>query len=111
MAIKFAEEIFSLWYNGCISKQEEFMKKKIFAILMALLMLNSCSIGKRDVYLYGEDHDIKPIYNEELNILRDYYKKGGRNYFLEYPHYCAQYLNLWMKSDNDEYLKIGRAHV
>lgn len=80
------------------------MKKKIFAILMALLMLCSCSIGKREEYLYGEDHDIKPIYNEELNILRDYYKKGGRNYFLESPHYCAQYLNLWMKSDNDEYL-------
>lgn len=80
------------------------MKKKIFAIVMMLLMLCSCSIGKREVYLYGEDHDIKPIYNEELNILRDYYKKGGRNYFLEYPHYCAQYLNLWMKSDNDEYL-------
>lgn len=80
------------------------MKKKIFAIVMMLLMLCSCSIGKREVYLYGEDHDIKPIYNEELNILRDYYKKGGRNYFLEYPHYCAQYFNLWMKSDNDEYL-------
>lgn len=80
------------------------MKKKIFAIVMMLLMLCSCSIGKREVYLYGENHDIKPIYNEELNILRDYYKKGGRDYFLEYPHYCAQYLNLWMKSDNDEYL-------
>lgn len=37
------------------------MKKKIFAIVMMLLMLCSCSIGKREVYLYGEDHDIKPI--------------------------------------------------
>lgn len=80
------------------------MKKKIFAIVMMLLMLCSCSIGKRDVYLYGEAHDMKPFFNTELDVLRDYYKKGGRNYFLEYPHYSAQYLNLWMKSDNDEYL-------
>ena len=57
------------------------MKKKIFAILMMLLMLCSCSIGKREVYLYGENHDKKPIYNEELNILRDYYKKRWQELF------------------------------
>ena len=67
---------------------------------------------KRDVYptedtkirLYGESHGFKSYYDVEYDQWKEYYDEGYRNLFLEYPYYTTQYLNMWMKEDNNEIL-------
>ena len=40
-----------------------------------------------------------------LSLWSSYYHDNGmRDLFIELPYYTAEYMNLWMKSDNDEIL-------
>lgn len=58
------------------------------------------------IYLYGEYHGIEKILKKELEIWGEYYSKNNmRHLFIELPYYNAEFLNLWMKSDNDDILE------
>lgn len=56
------------------------------------------------IHLYGEYHGEIDFYNKELEIWKIYYEKGNRDLFVELPYYTAEFLNLWMKADDDEIL-------
>lgn len=59
----------------------------------------------RRIYLYGEAHGNTKIMDKEYELWSDYYhNKGMRHLFLELSYFTAEYLNLWMQSDNDEIL-------
>lgn len=58
------------------------------------------------IYLYGEAHGVTKIMDKEYEAWSDYYhNKGMRHLFVEQSYYAAEYLNLWMKSDNDDILE------
>lgn len=58
------------------------------------------------IYLYGEQHSVEKILEKELELWGEYYTKDNmRHLFIEYPYYTAEFLNLWMKSDNDDILE------
>ena len=54
-----------------------------------------------NIYLYGEAHADEKILDKELEIWKEYYDLGMRDLFVEDPYYTAQFLNLWMKADDD----------
>ena len=58
------------------------------------------------IYLYGEEHTVEKILDKELETWRDYYdNENMRHLFIEYSYYTAEFLNLWMQSDNDDILE------
>ena len=71
------------------------------------------------VFLYGEVPGIEAFYEKEYELWEAHYSgEGMRDLFLELPYYDAQWLNLWMKSDEDaillqwyEDMEGERAHV
>lgn len=55
------------------------------------------------IYLYGEFHGVKELYDNQIEVWFKYYhEEGMRHLFIEKSYGTAQFLNLWMKSDNDE---------
>lgn len=92
-------------------------RKNVFiaCILLIMMILSACSdistegslpepplqpSGK--IYLYGEYHGVESILNREFELWYDYYhKENMRHLFIEYPYYTAEFLNLWMQSDDD----------
>lgn len=61
--------------------------------------------GTGQIYLYGEKHSDERILEQELELWKTYYHENGmRHLFVEYPYYTAEFLNLWMKSENDDIL-------
>ena len=57
--------------------------------------------GGGNIHLYGEYHGQSNYYDKELEIWVNYYEKGNRDLFVELPYYTAEFLNLWMKADDD----------
>lgn len=58
------------------------------------------------IYLYGEHHGVKKILEKELELWGKYYhEENMRHLFIEYPYYSAEFLNLWMQSDNNQILE------
>ena len=58
-----------------------------------------------DIRLYGEEHGVKDILDEELRLWTEAYDRGARHLFIEYPYYTAELLNLWMAAEDDELLE------
>lgn len=57
------------------------------------------------IFLYGEEHGVEPILEEEFQLWSTYYHNDGmRDLFVELPYYTAEFMNLWMQSENDEIL-------
>lgn len=57
------------------------------------------------IFLYGEAHAQKKILDRELELWGQYYhEKGMRHLFVEGAYYTAEFLNLWMTSENDDIL-------
>ncbi len=57
------------------------------------------------IYLYGEQHGVDKIFEKEFELWKDYYtSQNMRHLFLEFPCYTAEFLNLWMQSDDDTLL-------
>ncbi len=56
------------------------------------------------IHLLGEQHGLKEFYEAELASWQEYYAKGDRILFVELPYYTGEFLNEWMKADNDELL-------
>lgn len=76
----------------------------LFAFLV-LMPICADSSQNQKIYLYGESHGIKKILEKEFELWhKHYHTQGMRHLFLELPYYTAQFLNLWMKSDNNDIL-------
>jgi hypothetical protein len=54
-----------------------------------------------EIWLYGEEHASGPVLERELELWRGYYGDGMRDLFVELPYYTAEYLNLWLRADDD----------
>lgn len=77
-------------------------------MIMAVIVLGGCAkqekTGTGQIFLYGEAHAEEKILERELQIWQEYYQDGMRDLFIEYPHYTAQFLNMWMKAEDDKIL-------
>lgn len=61
--------------------------------------------SKEGIFLYGETHNYEGIKKVEADLWGKYYNEYGmRNLFIEDSYIDAQFLNMWMKSDNDKIL-------
>lgn len=57
------------------------------------------------IFLFGEYHGVKEIYEKELEIWGYYYEtQDMRHLFIELPYYTAEFLNIWMKANDDAIL-------
>ncbi len=57
------------------------------------------------IYLYGEMHGVAAILDKEFELWKGYYDtQKMRHLFVELPYYTAEFLNVWMQSDNDDML-------
>ena len=84
-----------------------FSIRRVIALLLALLLPMNAFAAEdtpAQIYLYGEIHGQKAIYQQELDAWGACYARGMRHLFVEYAYYTAEYLNLWMRADNDELL-------
>lgn len=58
-----------------------------------------------NIYLYGEAHGVAEILDKEVELWSQYYhNEGMRHLFVELSYFTAEYLNVWMQSDNDDIL-------
>lgn len=58
-----------------------------------------------NIYLYGEAHGVAEILDKEFELWSQYYhNEGMRHLFVELSYFTAEYLNVWMQSDNDDIL-------
>lgn len=58
------------------------------------------------IYLYGEAHGNDKIMDKEYELWSEHYhNEGMRHLFVELSYFTAEYLNLWMQSDNDRLLE------
>ncbi len=56
-------------------------------------------------YLYGETHGVPAILEKEFELWNNYYQNNEmRHLFIEFPFYGAEYLNLWMQSEDNSIL-------
>ena len=83
-------------------------------LALALIMKSTDNMSKRtasyseygQIYLYGEAHANETILKKELELWHSYYHNDGlRHLFVELPYYTAEYLNLWMQSDDNSILE------
>jgi len=57
------------------------------------------------IFLYGERHGVAQIMDRQLEIWGEYYNNYNmRHLFVEFGFFTAEFLNLWMQSDNDDIL-------
>ena len=77
----------------------------IFAGWFAMRFSIKSGQSSGEIYLYGEEHSVTAILEKEFELWSSYYQNDGmRDLFVELPYYTAAYMNLWMKSDNDDIL-------
>lgn len=93
-------------------------RKRIAAVvnLILVILLTACTKDLVDtdtaienssgqIYLYGEIHGNKLIYEKELEVWKSCYdEQGMRHLFVELPYYTAEFLNLWIKTEDDTIL-------
>ena len=66
---------------------------------------SSSVVQSGNIFLYGEEHSSEAILEKEFELWSTYYHDDGmRDLFVELPYYSAEFLNLWMQSDNDDIL-------
>ena len=57
------------------------------------------------IFLFGEYHGIATVMDRQLEIWGDFYHNYGmRHLFVEYSYFTAQFLNMWMRADDDTIL-------
>jgi len=92
---------------------KSWINKKVFLLVLALsITATACaSIETRmekstgQIFLYGEIHGVPRILNKQLEIWRNYYhNRNMRHMFIEFPYFTAEFLNMWMQSENDDIL-------
>ena len=70
-----------------------------------LFPCDQCCTSSDKIFLYGEFHSNKSNLEREFELWSSYYHNDGmRDLFVELPYYTAEYMNIWMRSDNDDIL-------
>ena len=86
------------------------MKKlaSLFAALVLMLALaapGAAAAQTGRIYLYGETHADPACLEQELAAWDGHYHElGMRDLLIEVPSYTAQFMNLWMKAEDDAIL-------
>lgn len=105
-------------HKGVVNMEAKRNKKVIIAIKIAAVALiflgyfvmrftSKRGQSSGEIFLYGEKHSNKDILEKEFELWASYYQNDGmRDLFVELPYYTAEYMNLWMKSDNDDILDL-----
>lgn len=81
--------------------------RKCLSILIVSLGLHCLCFGETNsrIFLYGEIHGVKQIYESELEIWQDYYiNQNMRHLFVEFGYGTTKLLNQWMQEDDDAIL-------
>lgn len=92
------------------------MKKSIISFVLLLIIFIGITVfvmmdvpktyGSEEtatIHLYGETHGLKEYYDIEFETWKSYYdNEGMRVLFVELPYYTAEFLNIWMKEENDD---------
>ena len=81
-------------------------------LLLILILATACADnqtekqpGTGQIYLYGEIHGNENVYNAELSRWQQCYtEQNMRHLFVELPYYTAEFLNIWLQTDNDDIL-------
>lgn len=66
-----------------------------------LVAQTSTAPSTGSISLYGEEHAAPAILDRELGLWGEAYENGTRHLFVELPFYTAEFLNLWMASEDD----------
>lgn len=80
------------------------MRKYFLTVLAISFLAISCKSiePNKAIILFGEEHGIGWILDKEFDMWQDLYvSENLRHLFVELPYYDAEFMNLWMKSDND----------
>jgi hypothetical protein len=83
-------------------------KAAIIILLVLAFTLTACSSETVTpatglIYLFGEQHGEELIMQKQFELWHDFYHgKDMRHLFVELPYYTAEFLNIWMQSDDDE---------
>lgn len=85
------------------------MKWKAFFLGLIVFIGAFFYYPSKQIILIGERHCDESCLQQELALWDRYYQRGFRHLFLETPFYTAQYLNLWMQSENDDFLNLLEA--
>lgn len=79
-----------------------------FLIFLGYLVIRFATKSRQssgEIFLYGEKHSVNDILEKEFELWSSYYQNEGmRNLFVELTYYTTEYMNLWMKSDDDDIL-------
>ena len=74
-------------------------------LMLALAALGAAAAQTGRIYLYGETHADPACLEQELAAWDGYYHElGMRDLLIEVPSYTAQFMNLWMKAEDDAIL-------
>ncbi|WP_203457076.1 hypothetical protein [Paenibacillus tepidiphilus] len=118
-------------HHPCLAKAKTLLAHPVLLILTIALVIGSltaCNNSSADmpvnrspqptqdtpvvtpasgsIYLYGEAHGVDKIMDKEFEWWSEYYHtKGMRHLFVELSYFTAEFLNLWMQSDNDDILE------
>lgn len=77
----------------------------IFLVYFAIQDSSKNEQFSGEIFLYGEEHSVEAILEEELALWSSHYHNDGmRHLFVELPYYTAEYMNVWMNSDEDTIL-------
>lgn len=58
-------------------------------------------INNAKIWLIGETHKVEWIYDMEFTRWKELYDSGYRHLFIELGYHQGEYLNLWIKSEDD----------
>ncbi|MCL2007016.1 MAG: hypothetical protein FWG77_02925 [Treponema sp.] len=62
--------------------------------------------AERRIHLFGEIHGLAAHVNRQLELWEHYYTNYNlRHLFLEMPYFTAEFLNVWMKEEDDDIIE------
>ena len=94
--------------------KKSLVEREFFPLVLAALAIatactsvdtHSAEKSTGQIFLYGEVHSVEAIRNRQLEIWYEYYHNWNmRHMFIESGYFTAEFLNMWMQSDNDDIL-------
>lgn len=81
--------------------------KKIWLAILICLMTVACGQPKREVVLYSEIHSTDRMREMELEVIKEFYNKGGRLLLLERGFCRGELFNHWADTGNEQSLRLA----
>lgn len=104
--------------KGVLNLKAKLGKKVVIAMATTVIVLiflgysivqffSKSGQSSGEIFLYGEEHSVEAILEKELTLWSSYYHNDGvRDLFVELPYYTAEYMNIWMKSEDNDILDL-----